>query len=188
MYGRTGIYLTCAEDPIPWYERAVRLVLIHAIFLIGCNGAPLFTTTCGLEFYGTTDDSGLGPQWNQQAVQEIEDVTVESFKQVTADPRFANACERLRGWDLSIYPGHWFDLSPGVTAAGATYCVGNQGVVVATRLKIQASALPHELAHVVQFCAPTVRGDGHAGWQEQGIQAAIERVNYAQGWSNGEGE
>ncbi len=149
--------------------------LISALLLTSCAGAPVVcTTTCGLRLMDPAP-------WSCEAFQATETRTLAAFDVgVTYDPRFRKiySCGALSGYDVYVHDGESFTVPqlPGRELAGATYC-HERRVIIATKVVPGDSALGHELGHVIQGCKPMISDvddPDHAGWDEHGINAAIE--------------
>lgn len=142
---------------------------------------PLCTSPCGVRLYGPIpepqpENQGM-PGWTCPELARAERISIDAFDQEVSDPRFANACAALRGWALQVEPTSIWKSPEHVTLdnpngliAGVTYCAG--GAMRVGNNPPLLSALPHEMAHAIQRCDP----NGHAGWSDNGIYAAIARA------------
>lgn len=139
---------------------------------VSCAPPPIFTSKCGMGFFGVTDGSDIPEYWNLQNYQHAEDRAVAEFKTVTGNPRFQNGCQYLNGYALYIYPTESvpFPEDPRYVLFGESDCRG--GWVYVGNVPPQDGALSHELAHIVEGC----KTKNHEGWNENGLNAAIERA------------
>lgn len=158
-------------------------ILAFLLSLPGCSTGPkpLCSTPCGLNLWGPIPEplpESLGqPRWTCPELDRVEREALRAFAEDVIDPRFAGACPALYGWSVQVAPTdtwisaeHRTQSNPTGSIAGVTYCA--QGSVWVGNAPPLASALPHEMAHVIQRCSPA----DHSDWQDAGINRALIRV------------
>lgn len=140
-----------------------------------CAPTAECVTRCGIRFVGTTDAAFEAPDtWTCEAIQYAEDRATYEFRNVR-NSLYWSACYYLNGYDLQIYPTQSF-VSPFDNVskrAGETYCWYKKFYLGTTEYPHQG-AFSHELAHIVDSCATS----NHEGWDESGLNVAIEAARH----------
>ena len=133
------------------------------LLLTGCNAAPaLFETPCGLRFI-------QAGEWTPEIAAEYEARALEALKGI-ADPRFANACEAMRGVEVNVRPSIYLDDK---ASMGLAYCP--QGRIEIGNQPPWASSLAHEMTHIVQGCE-SEGTDQHVNWWELRIYDVLVSI------------
>jgi len=143
------------------------LLIVLAVAACGPSKVPsdqiACTTRAGLQVLKPVPDS-----WDCPAVQAAENSILRAFSTLSsADGRFAEAPERLKGWQVHVVPAKAWTSEVGVRVAGETYCP--TFTVCINNDRPPDGSLGHELAHAVQYCEPVMyppnlKDPQHSNW------------------------
>lgn len=162
------------------------------IVLLSCHPVEVHCrTACGIELRGTAETrlikGTFPPNWSCEELQEAESLALHRYEQETAslDPRFANACPKLKGWGLYVETkDSWLGVSGETFCPAMNFSVNNPPVM--------SGSFVHELAHVIQRCDPQAEvtycatgSNGlpvpcedydHTGWRDRNIYKVIDSL------------
>lgn len=163
----------------------MKYFVLLSLLLTGCGPQePIakFESKCGLKFMGEVETLNDVPGWTKETLQDVEDTTIREFSGAVKDARFTEylICGRLKGFRIFVKPTSSWTDPWGRKVSGVTYCF-ERGMVVGLEQPYQ-SAIPHEIAHIVQGCEPiqpaTEEQDAdHANWIRDNIYPTIYRIN-----------
>lgn len=162
-------------------------ILSVASLILSCSPYQyVFVSRCGsyvsgppdfpLKIQEVTEDGQDG--WSEEKYNLAESAAVRHLATVK-DERFKDACGMMAGVHVRILPTRVWDYH-GTTVAGQTLCMpdGYRLVYIGNSMAYE-SALPHEMAHVIEGCSPNGTRDlkmgedaDHAGWHAKGIYNA----------------
>lgn len=157
------------------------------------TGEATCETSCGMFFVGSFGTKNAGypidaPTWSCEAFEAVERGVRLHFPEAN-DTRFRTTCDAIAGWTVRMVDAPQFEDPLLGTLIGLTDC--SLRTTTIANLPPDRSALPHELAHVVQGClSNTCAHPGvdaqHYCWQENDIYSVAAKANLEAGRLLGE--